>query len=139
MRVACRHDGSVVPTRAAVAWGAPPPLRWAGAVGCVGRGGQDSVRLPVSPRPRAHGRWAPARRPAAQPAAQHRSQQTPLARPQTWAFFRAPSRADARLASWNLPAVLLKLALGGPSAPAWSGHARGMLAAPRRGGRIAPP
>ena len=41
------------PDRAAVAWGASPPLRWAGAAGCVGRGGQDSVRLPVSPRPRA--------------------------------------------------------------------------------------
>ena len=32
--------------------GRTPTLRWAGAVGCVGRGGQDSVRLPVSPRPR---------------------------------------------------------------------------------------
>ncbi len=41
------------PDRAAVTWGAYPPLRWAGAIGCVGRGGQDSVRLPVSPRPRA--------------------------------------------------------------------------------------
>ena len=105
--------------------GRTPSLRWAGAVGRVGRGGQDSVRLPVSPRPRAHGRWAPARRPAANPAAQPRSQQTPLARPQTWAFFRAPSRAVARLASANLPAALLKLALGGPSTRAFPGHTFG--------------
>ena len=93
--------------------GRTPSLRWAGAVGRVGRGGQDSVRLPVSPRPRAHGRWAPARRPAANPAAQPRSQQTPLARPQTWAFSRTPSRAVARLGLRTLPAALLKLALGG--------------------------
>ncbi len=102
------------PDRAAVAWDASCRLRWAGAVGCVGRGGQDSLRLPVSPRPRAHGRWAPARRPAAHVAAQPRSQQTPLARPQTWAFFTTPSRAAARLDLRTLPAALLKLALGGP-------------------------
>ena len=111
------HAGSTAawgPDRAAVAWGASCRLRWAGAVGCVGRGGQDLVRLPVSPRPRAHGRWAPARRPAAYLAAQPRSQQTPLARPQTWAFFRAPSRAVARRGLRTLPAALLKLALGCP-------------------------
>ena len=130
------HAGSTAawgPDRAAVAWGAYPPLRWAGAALCVGRGGQDSVRLPVSPRPRPHGSWAPARRPAAQPAAQHRSQQTPLARPSTWAFFRAPSRAVARLGLRTLPAALLKLALGGPSTRAFSGHARGVPPRRQRG------
>ena len=54
-------------------------------------------------------------RPHPTPAAQHRSQQTPLARPTTWALCMTRSRADARLASWNLPAALLKLVLGGPS------------------------
>ena len=224
------------PDRAAVAWDASCRLRWAGAVGRVGRGGQDSLRLPVSPRPRPpivvgarppprgqpsrptalaadtagavdnlgvvydvvacrrssrssepasgaaeagrwavpqpqrfpamrvarrqgrgvgagsrrgsvgscvkaalggrrrlrraagqrgaaghsrrayrpHGRWAPARRPAASHAAQPRSQQTPLARPQTWAFFTPVSYADARLAPSILPAALLKRVVGPP-------------------------
>ena len=63
---------------------------------------------------RPHVRWAPARRPAAKPAAQPRSQQTPLARPQTWAFCTMRSRAVTRLAPAHLPAALLKLVLGGP-------------------------
>ena len=62
---------------------------------------------------RPHVRWAPARRPAAKPAAQPRSQQTPLARPQTWAFCTMRSRAVTRLAPAHLPAALLKLVLGG--------------------------
>ena len=49
---------------------------------------------------------------------------------------RVPSRASLL---WNLPAALLKLALGGPSAPAWSGHAGGVPPGLRCGGRIAPP
>ena len=127
------------PDRAAVAWGAHPRLRWAGAVGRVGRGGQDSVRLPVSPRPRAHVRWAPARRPAANPAAQPRSQQTPLARPQTWAFSRTPSRAVARLGLSNLPAALLKRVVGRPSTRSASRACAWSAASAARVGRIAPP
>ena len=133
IRVACRQGCRVGAGSRRRSVGRTPSLRWAGAIFRVGRGGQDSLRLPVSPRPRAHVRWAPARRPAAKPAAQPRSQQTPLARPQTWAFFRAPSRADARLAAWNLPAVLLKLALGGPSTRAFSGHTFGAPPGPRCG------
>ena len=139
MRVACGQHRGVGAGSRRRSVGRTPPLRWAGAVGRVGRGGQDSVRLPVSPRPRAHGSWAPARRPAAQPAAQPRSQQTPLARPQTWAFCTMPLRAVACLGLSRLPAALLKLALGGPSAPAWSGHTRGVPPGLPRGGRIAPP
>ena len=97
--------------------GRTPPLRWAGAVGRVGRGGQDSVRLPVSPRPRPHVRWAPARRPAAHVAAQPRSQQTPLARPTTWAFFSLSSRAVARRGLLHLPAALLKRVVGRSLSP----------------------
>ena len=68
MRVACGQHRGVGAGSRRRSVGRTPPLRWAGAVGCVGRGGQDSVRLPVSPRPRPHVRWAPARRPAAQPS-----------------------------------------------------------------------
>ena len=112
------HAGSTAawgPDRAAVAWGALHR--------CVGRA--PSVAWGAAGRTwyacryrRAHARqlwWAPARRPAAQPAAQPRSQQTPLARPQTWAFFRAPLRADARLALHKLPAALLKRVVGLPA------------------------
>ena len=81
MRVVCRQGCGVGPDHAAVTWGAlhrcvgrAPPCAW-------GAAGRNSVRLPVSPRPRPHGWWAPAQRPAAQPAAQHRSQRTPLAWP----------------------------------------------------------
>ena len=66
---------------------------------------------------RPHVRWAPARRPAANPAAQPRSQQTPLARPQTWAFCTLPSRAVARLGLLHLPAVLLKRVVGRSLSP----------------------
>ena len=41
MRVVCRQGRGVGPDRAAVAWGAHARLRWAGAVGRVGRGGQE--------------------------------------------------------------------------------------------------
>ena len=61
---------------------------------------------------RPHVRWAPARRPAAHAAAQPRSQQTPLARPQTWAFFTMRLRAVARLGLSGLPAALLKRVVG---------------------------
>ena len=66
------RTASVVPTRAAVMWGAHARLRWAGAIGRVGRGGQDSVRLPVSPRPRppiAVGARPPPRCPCRRPTA----------------------------------------------------------------------
>ena len=66
---------------------------------------------------RPHVRWAPARRPAASRAAQPRSQQTPLARPQTWALLCTPSRAVARLALAHLPAVLLKRVVGRSLSP----------------------
>ena len=261
MRVERRQRRACGPDRAAVAWGAYPPLRWAGAVGRVGRGGQDLVRLPVSPRPRpssvvgarppprgqtsrptslaadttgvalnlgvfyhavscrcvprsleaasgaaeawrwagpqpqrgpamrvacrqhrgvgagsrrrsvgrsstaalggrhrlrgarragtryacqyrrAHARqvrWAPTRRPAANPAAQPRSQQTPLARPSTWALCMALSCAYPRLAVPKLPAALLKRVVGRSLTPYAPGHARAVPPAPRRGCRIAP-
>ena len=83
-------------------------------------------------------RWAPARRPAAQPAAQPRSQQTPLARPSTWAFFCTPSRAVARLDLSNLPAVLLKRVVGRSLSPsvvracAWSAASAAVWAGSRR-------
>ena len=53
MRVACGQHRGVGAGSRRRSVGRTPPLRWAGAVGRVGRGGQDSVRLPVSPRPRA--------------------------------------------------------------------------------------
>ena len=61
---------------------------------------------------RPHVRWAPARRPATHVAAQPRSQQTPLARPITWAFCTPVSCAVARLAPSLLPAALLKRVVG---------------------------
>ncbi len=109
------HAGSTAawgPDCAAVTWGAHARLRWAGAIGCAGAAGRTRYACRYR---RAHARqlwWAPARRPAANPAAQPRSQQTPLARPTTWAFFTTPSRAVARLDLRTLPAALLKLALG---------------------------
>ena len=66
---------------------------------------------------RPHVRWAPARRPAAHAAAQPRSQQTPLARPQTWAFCTMRSRAVARLGLSRLPAALLKRVVGRSLSP----------------------
>ena len=88
---------------------------------------------------RPHVRWAPARRPAAHVAAQPRSQQTPLARPQTWAFFTR--RVTCRRAPRSI-----NPASGAAEAGRWAvpqpqcvpGHARGAPPVPPRGCRIAP-
>ena len=114
MRVACRQRRSV--GRIA------PRERGRLLEGCGGRapsgaarGGRRGAAGHTRRAYRPHVRWAPARRPAASHAAQPRSQQTPLARPQTWALCTLPSRADARLGLSHLPAALLKRVVGLPS------------------------
>ena len=117
MRVACRQGcgvgagsrrGSVGGFLKAAVGGRRRLRRAAGQRGAAGH-----TRRAYRP----HVRWAPARRPAAHVAAQPRSQQTPLARPSTWAFFMALSRADARRGLSNLPAVLLKRVVGRSLSP----------------------
>ena len=114
MRVACRQRWRV---------GAGSRRCSVGGFWKAAAGGRHRVRRAAGQRGaaghsrrayRPHVRWAPARRPAAHAAAQPRSQQTPLARPSTWAFFTMRSRAVARLGLSRLPAALLKLVLGCP-------------------------
>ena len=118
MRVACRQGCGV---------GAGSRRRSVGRSSTAALGGRRRLRAGAAGRTRyacryrrAHARqlwWAPARRPAAHVAAQPRSQQTPLARPTTWAFFRTPSRAVARLGLSDLPAALLKRVVGRSLSP----------------------
>ena len=97
MRVACRQGRGVGAGSRRRSVGRASALRWAGAVGRVGRGGQDSVRLPVSPRPRPPcvvGARPPPRCPCRRPTAL--AADTAGAARNLGVFY-TPSRAVARL------------------------------------------